>query len=195
MMRPRLAPPVPTLHRRATDGRGKEAVSGSNRARPSPRYIHVPNCACSARIGKLGRCRRRSKGVRDKFATIISQKRLCRRQNGMNTLHGLGLTMASSILIGRWTPKVLFSLDERPYPYGRLRRRLGGVSQRMPTKTLRSLESTGLIERRVTGSKRIAVEYSLTRLGRTIIVPLGGMCHWAKRHRRNVTAEVALSNT
>jgi DNA-binding HxlR family transcriptional regulator len=42
----------------------------------------------------------------------------------------------------------------------------------MLTRTLRNLESTGLILRRVTGSKPIAVEYSLSKLGSTIIAPL-----------------------
>jgi DNA-binding HxlR family transcriptional regulator len=103
--------------------------------------------------------------------------------------------IVSPIFIGRWTPKILFSLKERPYRHGQLRRRLGGVSQRMLTKTLRNLESTGLIARRVTGSKTIAVEYSLTQRGRTLITPLRGMCRWAKRHRRLVSADVHLSET
>jgi DNA-binding HxlR family transcriptional regulator len=101
----------------------------------------------------------------------------------------------SSIFIGRWTPKVLFSLDERPYRHGQLRRRVGSVSQRMLTRTLRNLESAALIARGVTQSKAIAVEYSLTQLGKTIIAPLGGMCRWAKRYRRNVRAEVRLRET
>src|SRR6266852_5406068 len=53
--------------------------------------------------------------------------------------------LAPPIFIGRWTPKVLFSLKERPYRHGQLRRYLGSVSQRMLTRTLRNLESTGLI--------------------------------------------------
>lgn len=44
----------------------------------------------------------------------------------------------------------------------------------------------------VTISKAIAVEYSLTQLGRTIIAPLRGMCRWAKRNRRDVSADVHL---
>jgi DNA-binding HxlR family transcriptional regulator len=100
--------------------------------------------------------------------------------------------MPSPIFIGRWTPKILFSLRERPHRHGELRRRLGSVSQRMLTRTLRNLESTGLIVRRVTRSKSTAVEYSLTQLGRTIIAPLRGMCHWAKRYRREVSADVHL---
>jgi DNA-binding HxlR family transcriptional regulator len=103
--------------------------------------------------------------------------------------------MVSSIFIGRWTPKILFSLRDRPYRHGQLRRELGSVSQRMLTRTLHNLESVGLIDRRVTRSRAIAVEYSLTNLGGTIIAPLRGMCRWAKRHRRKVTADVTLSNT
>jgi DNA-binding HxlR family transcriptional regulator len=100
--------------------------------------------------------------------------------------------MVSSIFIGKWTPKILFSLGERPYRHGQLRRRLGTISQRMLTRTLRSLESAGLIARQVTQSKAVAVEYSLTQLGRTIIAPLGGMCCWARRYRKYVSAEVRL---
>jgi DNA-binding HxlR family transcriptional regulator len=100
--------------------------------------------------------------------------------------------MASSIFIGRWTPKILFSLKERPYRHGQLRRQLGSISQRMLTRTLRNLESAGLIARQVTRSKAVAVEYSLTQLGRTIIAPLGGMCRWAKRYRKDVSADVRL---
>jgi DNA-binding HxlR family transcriptional regulator len=103
--------------------------------------------------------------------------------------------VASSIFIGRWIPKVLFSLEERPYRHGQLRRRLSGVSQRMLTRTLRNLGSAGLIARRVTKSKAIVVEYSLTHLGKTMIAPLGGMCLWAKPYGRNMSAEVRLQET
>jgi DNA-binding HxlR family transcriptional regulator len=111
----------------------------------------------------------------------------------MNTM--LGSKMVRSIFIGRWTPKIIFSLKERPYRHGQLRRHLGSVSQRMLTRTLRNLESTGLISRNVTKSKVIAVEYSLTKLGKTLIRPLRGMCRWAKRHGRDVSAEVSLPET
>lgn len=100
--------------------------------------------------------------------------------------------VAQPLFIGRWTPRILFSLNERPHRHGQLRRRLGTVSQRMLTRTLRNLESTGLISRHVTGLKTVAVEYSLTPMGKTIITPLGGMCRWARRHRRRVTAAVRL---
>jgi DNA-binding HxlR family transcriptional regulator len=121
---------------------------------------------------------------------VISQRRFRKRKSEMNTTQGS--STASSIFIGRWTPKLLFSLRDRPYRHGQLRRQLGRVSQRMLTRTLRNLESAGLIARRVTLSKAITVEYSLTKLGRTIIGPLGGMCRWAKRYRKDVSADVRL---
>ena len=93
--------------------------------------------------------------------------------------------MVASIFTGRWTPKILFCLKERPY-----RRELGNISQQMFTRTLRNLESASSIGRSVTQSKAIAVEYSLTQLGRRIIAPLAGMCRWARRYGRGVSAEV-----
>ena len=101
--------------------------------------------------------------------------------------------IGSALFIGRWSPKILFSLRERPHRHGELRRQLGSVSQRMLTRTLRGLESTGLITRRVTKSRSIAVEYSLTPLGRTIISPLRAVCRWARQYRKVVSAEVYLS--
>ena len=97
--------------------------------------------------------------------------------------------MRRSIFIGRWAPRILFSLHERPHRHGELRRYLGNISQRMLTRTLRDLESTGLVARRVMRPKPL-VEYSLSRLGRTIIRPLRGMCRWAKRHHASVSADV-----
>lgn len=65
----------------------------------------------------------------------------------------------------------------------------------MLTKTLRNLESTGLISRREIKSKVVGVEYSLTELGRTFIRPLDSMCRWAKQHNKEVSADVRLAET
>jgi DNA-binding HxlR family transcriptional regulator len=121
---------------------------------------------------------------------VISQRRFRRRKRGMNTTQASGTS--SSIFIGRWTPKILFSLRNRPYRHGQLRRQLGRVSQRMLTRTLRNLESAGLVARRVAQQKPAAVEYSLTEPGRTVIAPLRGMCRWAKQYRKDVSADVRL---
>lgn len=99
----------------------------------------------------------------------------------------------SAIFIGKWTVKILYSLKEQSYRHGQLRRRLGNVSQRMLTRTLRSLESAGLIARRVTTrSKQVAVEYSLTKAGRSFLAPLGSICRWADGQQKEVTGVIYL---
>jgi DNA-binding HxlR family transcriptional regulator len=96
------------------------------------------------------------------------------------------------IFIGRWTPKILVSLQEKPYRHGELRRRLQGVSQRMLTRTLRSLESSGLIAKSVTTSKRVAVEYSLTQLGRPSSIRCAQCADGPSQNRMKVSADVHL---
>lgn len=106
----------------------------------------------------------------------------------MNKRTGSESKTVSTIFIGKWTVKILSSLQEKPHRHGQLRRRLGTVSQRMLTRTLRNLESSGLIARQVTGSKSMAVEYSLTNLGVTFIGPLAGICRWANQHGKELSA-------
>jgi DNA-binding HxlR family transcriptional regulator len=98
------------------------------------------------------------------------------------------------LFIGKWTVLIINALKDGPLRNGRLRRRLGNVSQRMLTRTLRNLESNGLIARHVTRSKSMSVEYSLTRLGRTFIRPLGSICGWAARHNKELNAVIRLSH-
>ena len=96
-----------------------------------------------------------------------------------------------TIFIGKWTVKIMDSLKKAPCRHGELRRGLGGVSQRMLTRTLRNLEACGLIARQVTTrSKSLAVEYSLTKLGRSFIVPLDSICRWANDNHRELSAQV-----
>jgi DNA-binding HxlR family transcriptional regulator len=64
-----------------------------------------------------------------------------------------GSETAPTIFIGKWTVKIIDMLRVRPHRHGQLRRRVGNISQRMLTRTLRNLESTGLIARHVTQSR------------------------------------------
>ena len=98
-----------------------------------------------------------------------------------------------TLFIGKWTVKIMYSLQARRQRHGQLRRGLGSISQRMLTRTLRNLESVGLIARQVTHSKSIAVEYSLTKLGKSFILPLASICRWANRHNKELSAVARLS--
>ena len=108
---------------------------------------------------------------------------------------GGGSEVLPTLFIGKWTVKIMYSLKKRPQRHGQLRRGLGSISQRMLTRTLRNLESAGLITREVTRTRSVAVEYSLTKLGRTFIIPLGSICRWANRHGKELSAVVRLQKT
>ncbi len=91
-------------------------------------------------------------------------------------------------IIGRvadkWTMLVLEAFEE----HGRLRftrlgELIGGVSQKMLTKTLRQMEADGLVSRTVFPVIPPRVEYELTSLGRSLGKAFCGVWIWAERNR------------
>jgi DNA-binding HxlR family transcriptional regulator len=82
----------------------------------------------------------------------------------------------------KWTALIIQVLANGTRRYAALQREIGGISQKMLTQTLRSLERDGLVLRKVHPVVPPKVEYSLTRLGRTLIDPLNGLCRWSERH-------------
>jgi DNA-binding HxlR family transcriptional regulator len=86
------------------------------------------------------------------------------------------------LIADKWTALVILSLSRNTRRYGELHREIGGVSQKMLTQTLRNLENSGLIHRKVYPVVPPMVEYSLTPLGETLIKPLKALCNWASEH-------------
>jgi DNA-binding HxlR family transcriptional regulator len=74
------------------------------------------------------------------------------------------------------------SAEPRSMRYSELSRRLAGVSQKMLTQTLRSLERDGMITRTVTATVPVTVTYELTALGRSLLVIFAGLKDWAESH-------------
>src|SRR5947208_13356818 len=94
----------------------------------------------------------------------------------------------------KWTALIILALSEAgTMRYGELQRRIGGISQKMLTQTLRSLEDDGLVKRDVYPVVPPMVEYSLTPLGRTLTEPLEAICHWAEKHLPQLEAARARS--
>jgi DNA-binding HxlR family transcriptional regulator len=79
----------------------------------------------------------------------------------------------------KWSILVVYALVEGPRRHGELMRMIEGVSQKMLTQTLRSMERDGLVERNVMNQIPPHVEYSLTPLGTTLKEPLVAICTWA----------------
>lgn len=84
-------------------------------------------------------------------------------------------------LIGdSWSVVVLVGLGEQPRRFTALRDRIGGISHKVLTDTLRKLEQNGLVQRRELAAR--AVEYTLTPLGETLLGPVTLLSRWAEDH-------------
>ncbi|HLV74510.1 HxlR family transcriptional regulator [Actinomadura hallensis] len=81
--------------------------------------------------------------------------------------------------------------EPRAMRYSELSRRLAGVSQKMLTQTLRSLERDGLVTRTVTPTVPVSVTYELTELGISLHRAIRGIKLWAEAHMDEVLANRA----
>jgi len=78
----------------------------------------------------------------------------------------------------KWTVLVVMSLHEQPRRFNDIKRRVGGISQQMLTRTLKMLERDGMLTRNVHATTPPQVEYALTDLGREFLGPVRGLAEW-----------------
>jgi DNA-binding HxlR family transcriptional regulator len=83
----------------------------------------------------------------------------------------------------KWTVMVVGALSKGRMRFNAIMRVVDGVSHRMLTLTLRSLERDGLVTRTAYATIPPKVEYELTDLGRSLIEPLKAVAGWAQRNR------------
>ena len=86
----------------------------------------------------------------------------------------------------KWTVLIVVTLSKGPMRFNEIRRAVGGISQRMLTLTLRGLERDGFATRTVFPTVPPRVDYALTELGKTLIVPLEQIAKWAISHQDEV---------
>jgi DNA-binding HxlR family transcriptional regulator len=88
----------------------------------------------------------------------------------------------------KWSVMVIVLLGQRTHRFNELHRTIDGISQRMLTLTVRALERDGLVSRTVHATVPPRVDYELTELGRTLLVPLAALAEWANTHRADIQA-------
>ncbi|WP_242609956.1 winged helix-turn-helix transcriptional regulator [Achromobacter xylosoxidans] len=86
----------------------------------------------------------------------------------------------------KWSVMILTLLTEKPTRFNEIRRRLEGITHKALTQALRRLERNGLIARKVLDTSPVAVEYSITELGRTLQVPFGAVYEWSIKHLHEI---------
>lgn len=91
-------------------------------------------------------------------------------------------------VLDTWSVHVLERLCDSPLRFNGLRRAIPAVTQKSLTATLRRLERNGIVERVVTSSRPIAVEYRITQLGKTLREPIDALLDWTSAHLSDVAA-------
>ena len=88
----------------------------------------------------------------------------------------------------KWAVLILLLLENEPARFNSLRRMIDGISQKMLSQTLKSLERDGLVRRHAIATVPVTVEYSITPLGRTLAKAVDPLRSWAERNMRDVLA-------
>lgn len=87
-------------------------------------------------------------------------------------------------LIGsKWKLLIIRNLLERPWRFNELQKSLGGISQKVLTDSLRSMETDGIITRTVFPEVPPRVEYALSDLGETMRPILDSMKVWGENYK------------
>ena len=91
-------------------------------------------------------------------------------------------------VVDRWTPLVVMVLADGPSRFGELRARVGGVTPKVLTQTLRSMERDGLVTRTQLQGVPPRVDYELTDLGHSLQAPIDALRTWIHTHSAQILA-------
>jgi DNA-binding HxlR family transcriptional regulator len=86
------------------------------------------------------------------------------------------------VLAEKWALLLVHTLAKGPARTAELRRRIGGISDKMLIQTLRRLERSGFVERRAFPEVPPRVQYSLTALGVSLSGPITMLDRWVEKH-------------
>ncbi|MFE7840736.1 winged helix-turn-helix transcriptional regulator [Streptomyces sp. NPDC057474] len=105
--------------------------------------------------------------------------------------------LAFDLLSNTWNAVVLWALRDGPRRPVELRERIGSISSKVLTETLRRLQFNGLVARQTHPGAPPRVEYRLTALGRSLLAPIDAIGAWAFAHGDEVMAaqEAACTST
>lgn len=90
-------------------------------------------------------------------------------------------------LIGsKWKLLIMRNLLERPWRFNELKKNLEGISQKVLTDSLRSMEDDGIITRTVYPEVPPRVEYALSETGESMRPILNAMCDWGTNYKKSL---------
>lgn len=111
-------------------------------------------------------------------STIPEDTALVHRENGSSDWNCPAETTLA-FLSGKWRPMIIFWLMDHPLRFNELQRRLGAITHRTLSKTLKEMEEAGLVLRTDYREIPPRVDYALTDRGRSLKPVLQAMEAWA----------------
>ena len=88
----------------------------------------------------------------------------------------------SAVMAGKWKVEIVWYLAFGTKRFAELRELLPGISEKVLTAQLKSLEKDGVVRRTVAAQKPLWVDYSLTDAGRELVRLMDGLCAWGVKH-------------
>jgi DNA-binding HxlR family transcriptional regulator len=104
---------------------------------------------------------------------------------------GCAVEATLDLIDGKWKGVILFHLLSGTQRFGELRRRMPGITQRMLTKQLRSLEEDELIIRKVYAEVPPRVEYTVSEVGESLRPVIEILKQWGESHRARLSCAAA----
>jgi DNA-binding HxlR family transcriptional regulator len=93
-----------------------------------------------------------------------------------------------TLLPEKWSMLILHALSEGTQRTGALRRRIGGISEKMLIQTLKRLEAASLVMRTSYAEVPPRVDYALTDLGWSLSPLVNALDQWVEQHAKNIAA-------
>lgn len=95
-----------------------------------------------------------------------------------------------SLIGSKWKLLIIRNLLQRPWRFNELKRDLEGISQKVLTDSLRSMEKDGIITRTVYPEVPPRVEYELSDLGKTLKPILDSMVAWGENYKNTIACHI-----
>jgi DNA-binding HxlR family transcriptional regulator len=89
------------------------------------------------------------------------------------------------LIANKWSVRIMFSLmqtEGKTLRFSQLQKSLGGITQRELTKHLREFEKAGIVKRTVYPQIPPRVEYTITKLGDSLLKPIEELSRWAQEY-------------
>ena len=119
----------------------------------------------------------------------MRKPRLTKDETEEHSIKECPIFLTLTLIANKWSIRILGQLLNAPkntLRFNQLKHAMNGISQRELTKHLREFEKSGIVTRMVYAEMPLRVEYTLTKLGKTLCDPIQALSNWADKYGASV---------